>query len=161
MDITTPQPKAMLHTDMPRYREPYAQIPDINGWFVIENAETKGTNIDPDYIWVTFSLAAEQEFSGSVYVFGALSQWRKDLKFRMFYQPELKQYTLTTQLKQGFYNYYYLLDSKPFQSREEHAIEGSHSITNNNYEIFIYTRFIGMRNDELIGYRFINHLGRN
>lgn len=161
MDITTPQPKAVLQTDFSRAREPYAQIPDINGCFVVENAETKGTNIDPDYVWVTFSLAADEPYEGSVYVFGALSTWRKDLKYMMFYREELKQYMLTTQLKQGFYNYCYLLETPSFTARSEHAIEGSHSITNNNYEVFVYTRFIGMRHDELIGYRFINHLGRN
>ncbi len=161
VDITQPQPIAILNDDLPRAREPYTQLPDINGNYVIENIESKGNNYDPDYFWVTFSLLAEQPYEGGVFVYGGLSEWRKTLRFRMVYYPETKKYSTTVQLKQGYYNYYYLLETYPRDERKEHNIEGNFSLTNNNYEVFVYTRFIGMRNDELIGYRFINHLGRD
>lgn len=155
------QPQLILEEDQPRWGAPYTQLPDINGAFAIESSDTKRTSLDPDYVWVTFTLLAEKPYEGKVYIFGGLSDWRQDLNCRMSYLPETKRYTATLQLKQGFYNYNYLLDPFAADKRAPHIIEGNHSQTTNNYEIFVYTRFLGKRNDELIGYRLISHLGRN
>lgn len=67
----------------------------------------------------------------------------------MEYDQENKQYYKELLLKQGFYNYMYLVQGG---STDPYYFEGSHYETENRYEIFVYNRPIGSRTDLLIGY---------
>lgn len=78
----------------------------------------------------------------------------------MKYQPDLQGYTGTILLKQGFYNYQYYVDTDN-PAIASYYFEGSHFETENQYEIFIYNRPIGMQADLLVGYTNIFHNVRN
>lgn len=68
----------------------------------------------------------------------------------MHYDSEQKMYYCSPMLKQGYYNYQYVTLSEGKINAEK--IEGSHSQTENGYEIFIYYKN-QLNIDELIGYK--------
>jgi hypothetical protein len=72
----------------------------------------------------------------------------------MHYVPESHSYEAFIQLKQGIYNYNYVTRDSEGNVNET-ALEGTHSQTENVYEILVYHRPIGTRADALVGYSFI------
>jgi hypothetical protein len=69
------------------------------------------------------------------------------------YNDSLKCYQKRILLKQGYYNYEYVLlkDNQPAASETE--LEGDHFETENSYSIFVYFRDITNNYDRLIGYK--------
>nr|WP_317170244.1 hypothetical protein [Winogradskyella eckloniae] len=55
-------------------------------------------------------------------------------------------------LKQGFYNYKYVLVDKESGAIDEGAISGNFWQTENNYKVLVYYRDLGARFDRLVGY---------
>ena len=64
----------------------------------------------------------------------------------MQWNPENKAYEASVFLKQGYYNYMYLLDNGK-------NIDGNFHETENEYIILVYHRPQGGRYDKLAGYR--------
>jgi len=95
-----------------------------------------------------------------VYVFGMLTDWQLQKPARMEYVPEKGWYHVDLLLKQGFYNYQYVV-VPPGASPDFKALEGSFSQTENYYDFFTYFRPVGSRYDRLVGYSFTNYFGRN
>ncbi len=140
---------ASLFVDKGRGQEAYSQIEDINGQFVISNAETGDGNITGDYVNVQFNLLASPTVQGDIYIAGALTNYDYQAANRMVYNPETKLYHGNLLLKQGFYNYLYYVKNN---SANPYVLEGSHFETENNYEIIAYYRPVGARSDLIIGY---------
>ena len=69
-------------------------------------------------------------------------------KNKMTYDASLGGYRTAILLKQAFYNYLYYVEGPD----DPYAYDGNHFQTENQYEIFVYTRPIGARADLLIGY---------
>ena len=68
----------------------------------------------------------------------------------MTYNKEKRYYEANIYLKQGYYNYEYVL--KKFDGENlNRFIEGSHYQTDNDYHIYIYHRQTGESYDRLIG----------
>ena len=68
----------------------------------------------------------------------------------MVYNPEAEVYQTSFKLKQGFYNYkYVVVDDKG--TLDEGAISGNFYQTENNYKVLVYYRDLGARFDRLIG----------
>lgn len=73
----------------------------------------------------------------------------------MTYNYVNKAYETVLYLKQGYYNYQYVLvedDKKPNAA----FIEGSHYETENDYYILVYYQSYSDRYQQLIGYKKIN-----
>ena len=68
---------------------------------------------------------------------------------KMFYNPSLELYEGLLLLKQGFYNYKYIIkkEDKLFKN----GISWSHAQTENEYQILVYYRENGALYDALIG----------
>jgi hypothetical protein len=64
-------------------------------------------------------------------------------------------------LKQGFYNYAYVLVSPQDGKVNETYFEGSFFNTENHYEIIVYYRPVGSRTDLIVGYTLVRHNPRN
>jgi len=127
---------------------------------VINNLETGQTNgdLDADYVTVNFFLRPIEEFSGDIYVFGALTDWKANKKNKMKFDSSKELYTTQLFLKQGWYNYMFLVKNSSY---DPHYIEGLHFETENQYEILVYYRPLISRGDQLIGYSSIIHNKRN
>jgi len=148
-----------LFADQVRYGLPYFYKEDSNGKYVVSVREYDRPEVEADYLFVHFSLAAETPFSdGEVYLSGALTDWELSEKNKMKYNYPSRKYELTLLLKQGFYNYHYLLVPQNRNSMRMNLIEGDFSQTDNDYSIYVYYRTSGDIYDRLIGYSAISSL---
>ncbi|MBJ6118079.1 DUF5103 domain-containing protein [Pontibacter sp. BT310] len=145
--------EVFLQIDKNRSGEVYSQEPDINGKMLFNNREYGNGDVNSDYTWVDFELKASEEQTGQVYILGALTDWKISSDARMRYNAEKQVYNGRLLLKQGYYNYQYVLQQN--QTIDYSYYEGSHFQTENSYDILIYYRPPGSRADLLIGYEEI------
>jgi len=132
---------AILRPDKERFYRANQFNFDINGQFIIYNQDTYGTRIDPDYIYTYFSFPMDEPLMGKdLYVIGGFTFGENLEKYKMKYNPELRQYELTTLLKQGYYNYMYAVKDRKTGNVTFDYTEGNFAETENNYTIFIYGR---------------------
>lgn len=149
--------EAFLLPDRSRANEAYSQYNDLNGNFIIGNLETRGGELNADYMNTHFFLDATEPLQGDVYVIGAFNHRVLNERVKMTYDEIQQGYTLEVLLKQGFYNYLYYVDNG--EEQNPYPFDGNHFETENLYEIFVYTRPLGQRADLLIGYtRFVSNL---
>lgn len=151
--------EVLLMPDKTQATLPYTLIPDIDGQYFIEHYETKETEVNPDYALVNFVLDSPP-LQGRVFAIGAMSGWRLDPEFELIYNEEINKYTCRTLLKQGYYNYKYTLVTNNSPYGDDVFFSGSHSQTQNKYDILAYYRPPGERADRLIGYKQINFMAR-
>ncbi|MDX2134397.1 MAG: DUF5103 domain-containing protein [Saprospiraceae bacterium] len=153
--------EATLVTDETRAGRPYILRADINGHFIIEN-QTPGRNLlQCEYANVLFSIRRDFPYEDEdVYVFGELSNWQVHPRFRMTYLPEAEAYVLETPLKQGYYNYQYLVVNRDTGAVDEEGLEGNWHAAGNAYQVLVYYRPFGERYDRLFGYGSANSLDR-
>ncbi|AKD53928.1 hypothetical protein SD10_02430 [Spirosoma radiotolerans] len=145
---------AYVQVDQPRNRGVYIQSDDFNGQFVIDHRETGNGATNADYIETVFTLKTPEISGFDVYVNGAFNFWQLTDRNRMAYDPLLGAYRATMMLKQGVYNYDYIVATTGPQPKvDENFIEGSFSSTENDYEVFVYHRPPASRADQLIAYR--------
>lgn len=137
-----------IDRDKSRADEVYSQLPDLNGGFLPDNLDYRD-NAFTNYANIHFTLASPQPFRGNVYVTGAFNYWNLDNENRMQYDSLNKEYRARILLKQGWYDYQYLLQSS---SLPPYYLEGSHYETENFYEILVYYRPFQPKADLLIGY---------
>jgi hypothetical protein len=145
-----------LRTDLDRSREPYILLPDLNGGYYIENRDFNGST-DPDYFDINFSLLKKEALdTADVYVWGALTDYKIDDRFKMEYNEDAHVYTLTALLKQGNYNYLYVTVPEGKKTYFTSDLEGDWYETVNEYQVLIYFRPFGARHDRVIGFYKFN-----
>ncbi|WP_078012677.1 DUF5103 domain-containing protein [Hymenobacter sp. CRA2] len=152
LDMQASPREVLLLPETTRGGRTYTQYEDADGQRVFENREYGNGTTNADYIWTTFQLRAESPAPGPVYVFGALSDWKLKDDFKLTYNAEQQLYTGRALLKQGYYNYYYVV-GQPGTAPDAGYFEGSYQLTENQYDILVYYRPPGTRADLLIGYR--------
>jgi hypothetical protein len=139
--------EVFIERDKPRTHEMYSQYADYNGNFIPDNLDYRDQNFS-NYTYVNFTLASKP-LSARVYVTGEFSYWNLTDENLMKYDTVQQQYQARVLLKQGWYDYQYITQSK---SLTPYYLEGSHFQTENTYEIFVYYRAFQPRADLLIGY---------
>lgn len=144
--------QAFLVPAQSRAGKAYGQIPDINGQFQLTNLEFPEPVISSEYVEVHFMLEADTPFDEAVYVAGAFSNYLPQQPYLMRYDAEIGGYLADIKLKQGWYNFLYLLNSE--EKRNE--LEGNFAETENQYEIIVYYRPPGEIYDAVVGYTTFN-----
>ncbi len=141
-----------LYTDIIRANRSYTYNPDINGNFLITAIDTEDPSIEADYAWVHFSLQHEELFDDkSIHVYGNFNDYALDDSTKMYFDENAGLYHVPILLKQGFYNYkYVIVDSDG--TIDEGAISGNFYQTENNYKVLVYYRNLGARYDKIIGF---------
>lgn len=143
-----------LYDDIKRPFKVYISEDDINGRRLIKNEERTDSDIEADYAKVHFTLPYDNPLlDGSLYILGALTNWQFLPEAKMNYDFSKKDYTCTLLLKQGYYNYQYVYVKNSSSSGDETLVEGNHSVTNNEYFIFVYYRQQGEYYDRLVGFK--------
>jgi hypothetical protein len=160
LDITKDSNQVYLLPDKPRAREAYSQTIDFNGRYVIANYEQGSGAIEADYTHVYFTLVAPQQTNGRIHIWGALTDWKATDQTAMQYNAAEGVYQGHLMLKQGYYNYQYVLE-EPGGRLNIRYLEGSHFQTENHYEVIAYYRPPGARGDLVIGYALLRHNSRN
>jgi hypothetical protein len=167
--------RIVAEIDEPRANTSFLNDVDITGKYVIRSAddqrfsvittldenelgqlvEERSTvnltrhNLEADYVDVLFTLKSDREYDSDVYLFGAFTDWSLEEKYRMSYNQNYRSYFADVQLKQGFYNYIFVLANKD-GSPDEETIEGDWYEASNDYTILIYHTPFGARYDELV-----------
>ena len=141
-----------LKPDESRFDRPVIFRPDADGRFVIDNQNVNQTLLQCDYSTVLFSIKQNQPLEDSdVYVFGELSDWQLKPEFKMQYDEHAQAYWCDTWLKQGHYDYQYVVVDRKTGKPDPDGFEGNWYATGNQYTILIYFRPFGARFDRLMG----------
>ncbi len=140
---------AYLGKDKFRGYEPYTMIPDLNGGYYIENKDYGNHHIESEYVHTHFFLETPGNVRDNIYLAGRFTDWRQSEAQKMKLVNETGIYTCSMLLKQGMYDYQYLV---PGYKDNPNIIEGNHQLTNNLYEILVYYYHPTYRTDLLVGY---------
>ncbi len=143
----------LLTSDEARNRSSYLFEYDNNGEFLIRNQDGRDPRTDADYANVYFNLALNSKPNGDLYVVGRFNNFELTDANRMTYDATRDRYTLSCLLKQGIYDYKYVLVNADTKKPDSTPIEGSYFETENTYQILVYYRQPGSRWDELVGYQ--------
>ncbi|MFN8355735.1 MAG: DUF5103 domain-containing protein [Spirosomataceae bacterium] len=155
IDFQTEGNRLTLLQDTPQGGKAYIQMEDFDGAFVIDQYETRRGANEADYVQVVFTLRSDELTEKNIYVNGAFNFWQLNDRNKMTYFPAIGAYQAMIWLKQGIYNYNYVTEETRTGKRSETELEGSHSQTQNTYEILVYSRPLGARADQLVGYRIL------
>ncbi|RPH31816.1 MAG: DUF5103 domain-containing protein [Bacteroidales bacterium] len=138
-------------------KQVYSTQPDINGKYKINLENSDQGDIEADYIWVYFTLPYfDQLTDKEVYVYGELTDWKTSPLTQMQYSYQRSAYELRMQLKQGYYNYRYVVKDTKSGEIDPIFFEGNHSETENSYLILVYYKEVGSRYERLVGIRKLN-----
>lgn len=147
-----------LVPDAIRRNKNYFSYKEMNGNFVVESQD-RVTDFDTecDYVFVHFFLPMESRLvGGTVNVFGAFTGWNANQTNEMKWNFSRAGYELTMLLKQGYYNYQYVYVPEGAKKADSVNLEGSHFLTENEYQIFAYYRDLASRYDRLVGFVTLN-----
>jgi len=140
-----------LYTNLVRHDKPYTYNPDINGNYLVTAIDASNSSIEADYVWMFFSLLLDQLPDGKeLHVYGNFNNYTIDETTKMTFNTERGVYKNAVLLKQGFYNYKYVVVDKNGKI-DEGAISGNFWQAENNYKVLVYYRDLGARYDKIIG----------
>jgi hypothetical protein len=144
--------KMYLFPNVARSKFPYTYYPDINGSFLIQNIMARENfHTESDYTWMKFSLRSDKYSDRNVYVSGLFSNFAFTDEYKMSYNENDGAYELFLLMKQGIYNYNYVLVDNKGKVDEENAIDGNFFQTENDYYVMVYYRADNDRFDRVIG----------
>lgn len=145
----------LVHLDQSRYYNGYHTYDDINGQFVIESADDNNSNLQSEYMNVYFALQLEQTLlEGDIFIVGSFCDWKLSEQNKLEYDSIREIYTTDILLKQGFYDYTYVVKSG--DEVDHIALEGNSYETENDYTVLAYFTEFGSRYDRLIGVASLN-----
>ena len=140
-----------LFTNVIRSNSPYTYNPDINGNFLITHVDADTPRIESDYAWIFFSLKPDPIFEGkTIHIYGNFNNYAIEESTKLTFDAKSNTYTCPLLLKQGFYNYKYVVANND-GSIDEGIISGNYYETENNYKVLVYYRDLGARYDRIIG----------
>lgn len=140
-----------LFTDRYRAYEPYTYFPDINGDFVLRTLQGDDPSRESEYTRVHFTLPYDPALElDDVFVIGKFNNYALDESNKMTYNEETANMELDLLLKQGFYNYRYVVKNEDGDINP-HTVGGSFHFTENTYTVLVYYRVFGDLYDSVIG----------
>ena len=141
-----------LYTNSARFERPYTYNPDINGNYQIRILyPTSDISIEADYARIHFTLQYFEDLNDKeIHVYGNFNNYTIDETTYMKYDSFSDTYTNQMLLKQGFYNYKYVVVNRD-GTIDYGAISGNYWQTENDYTVLVYFRDLGARYDRIIG----------
>jgi len=146
-----------LKKDNVRHFKGYKHERDLNGRYLIDKERSTEPEVEGDYVYVYFTLKNPNPLmNGTIYVTGEFCNWKCLPENAMEYNYQEKSYENRLYLKQGYYDYKYVLKDqsgiKPF------FISGNYYQTENNYTILVYYTDYNIDYDRLIGFTVFNSM---
>ncbi|MDG2172355.1 MAG: DUF5103 domain-containing protein [Flavobacteriaceae bacterium] len=140
-----------LYSDYPRVNRSYTYNPDINGGFLTTALNADDTDIEADYVNIHFALKNGTSKPGeSIYVVGGFNNYSMLPEYKMIYSRSSDSHELQLKLKQGFYNYKYVVVND-YDEINQGGVSGNYDETENDYKVLVYYRGYGYRYDRVIG----------
>ncbi len=142
--------------DKDRSGQPYYFYQDNNGKYSIQTTDLIDPNWQSDYGRVRFVFVPPDNlpFEGKdLYLLGEFTGYLLNNTARMVFNPASGAYEGSAFLKMGIYNYAYITvnSGDPHPNPSFEFTEGNHFETENNYDILVYYRAMGGREDQLVG----------
>lgn len=146
-----------LKTDIRRPYTQYLSADDLNGRFYISNDANDARATESEYVYVHFSLKYDAPLEeGALYISGRFNDYSYLSEYKMDYNYDTKCYEKTILLKQGYYDYQYVLLPNKSYSGDATFIEGRHSEAGNEYSISVYYTPPGERCARLLHFLNLN-----
>lgn len=152
---------AFITPDKPRSYKEYVYDRTQHGRFKIDEYNSTDPDLGADYVTVHFTLDTPEIAGADVFVDGDFNLHCFDDRNRMKYDHTKMRYYLDIPLKQGSYNYQYVVipkDSDRYKGTDRKIlkadpgiIEGNYYETGNEYLVKVFLRTVGARADRLIG----------
>lgn len=157
IDFVHPYRHFYLYVDEPRADQTYLYDQTQHGRFFVRRQGASDHDTEADYGVVHFELDMPQLTDGSmIFLDGDFVNRRFDPESAMRFNPVTGRYERAMLLKQGAYNYQYLLVPPGAMRGYTAGIEGDSYQTGNEYLVKVYHRRRGERYDRLIGVCQIN-----
>ncbi len=150
---------AYLNRDKARNLDNYRYDQDQHGKFKVHALHVEDVDVEAEYFMAMFTLDAPAGLdTRGVYLVGDMTHQVLDASTRMEYDRNEGLYYKEMLLKEGAYNYQYLVPvgtKKDADGNEQPVlstslIEGNHYETPNEYEIYVYYHPFGSRYDRLV-----------
>ncbi|AWG20258.1 DUF5103 domain-containing protein [Flavobacterium faecale] len=152
VDSSTDIYSTYLFPHQARANAPYTFYQDVNGNFVVLNANAENNEIEADYSWIYFTLSAPSFYQKkNVYVVGMFNNYNLGAESKMDYNEKKGVYEKAMLIKQGFTNYKYVVADSEGVIDNENSIDGNFYQTENEYTILAYYRDNTGRYDRVIG----------
>ena len=140
-----------LFTDEPRKDQMYLYDQTQHGRFFVREYNSAQSEVEADYVVVHFTLEMPEQKDAMIFLDGDFTNRKFDPNALMTYNRATGLYERNMLLKQGAYNYQYLLVPNGKNRGYTAEIEGDKYQTVNEYLIKVYARHPGDRHDRLIG----------
>ncbi len=141
-----------LYTDRPRREDMYAYDETQHGRFRVREYNSSSGDTEAEYAVTHFSLDIPEMHNADVFIDGDMMLRRFNDESRMVYNRTTRMYEASPLLKQGAYNYQYLVVPRNGSMiGNTGPIEGNFYQTINEYMIRAYYRLPGDRYDRLVG----------
>lgn len=141
---------AWLALDENRDDKSYVFDSTQHGRFMVDEYNATDPDLGADYITVHFTLDAPEAIGADIFVDGDFTLHRFNDSNKMKYSYDTGLYTAEIPLKQGSYNYQYVVIPKSGGFPDASLIEGNFYETNNEYLVNVFVRTPGARADRLI-----------
>lgn len=142
---------AELYTDSPRDKQSYLYDSTQQGRYVVRSVDTQESDTEADYVLTHFTLLMPPIAGADIFIDGDLTDRRMDPSSHMVYNHSTGAYEQSMLLKQGAYNYQYLVVPNGSDRGLTAPVEGDKYQTVNEYTIRVYHRPRGTRFDRLVG----------
>lgn len=133
-------------TDGTRQGLAYAQYRDLNGQYFIDNLDFPEPMTSANYVFANFFLKSPP-LAEKIFIVGQFNQFTRTSENQMTYDRAAGGYEARFVLKQGFYNYQYVVNGQ-----NANQLEGNRFETENTYEALVYYRSLKPFADLLLGY---------
>ncbi|MCG9791422.1 type IX secretion system plug protein [Flavobacterium algicola] len=152
VDSSTDIYSSHLYPNNARANTPYTLYQDVNGNFVVLNANAEDSTIEADYSWIYFTLSAPSFYlKKDVYITGMFNNYVLGEESKMDFNTKKGVYEKAILIKQGFTNYKYVVADSNHVIDYENSIDGNFYQTENEYTILAYYRDNTARYERVIG----------
>lgn len=141
-----------LVSDLSRAGGFYRYDQDQHGRYLVRSLRVDDVDTESEYFVAEFTLndAMPSKGRGGIYLSGDFTYGLTTDAYQMHYDLERKCYVAEVLLKQGHYNYQYLVKDATGKFSSG-VVEGNYYETQNQYEVYVYYRPMGARYDRLLG----------
>lgn len=143
--------QAWINKDEARTHKEYSYDSTQHGRFKIDEYNSTDPDLSADYVMVHFTLDPIETQKGIIFVDGDFTNHQFDESNMMRYDWNDGLYHADIPLKQGSYNYQYVVVPENGGLPSPRNIEGNKYETQNEYLVQAFLRSPGSRGDRLIG----------
>jgi hypothetical protein len=147
-----------LQKDVDRSAQGYLYYSDYDGRYFIATLDNISPGTQGDYATVHFYYVPpnQQPYADKdIYLFGQLTDYKLNDSTKLKYNVDKNEYQINKILKQGYYNYDYILVDKKDPTQITYT-SGDFFETQNTYTILVYYKSFSDQTDQLIGIANIN-----